>query len=83
MRGAEVLALEVNASCPNVESRWSMFAHSALATQSIVRAAKASGLPLWVKLSPNTPDLIEIAGAALDEGADALVLVNTLLRPRD
>jgi dihydroorotate dehydrogenase (NAD+) catalytic subunit len=79
MSGAHVVALEVNASCPNVESRSSMFAHSALATASIVRAAKVAGLPLWVKLSPNTPDLLEIAGAALDAGADALVLVNTLL----
>ena len=79
MQGAPLVALEVNASCPNLESRSSMFAHSALATASIVRAAKVAGLPLWVKLSPNTPDLIEIAGAALDAGADALVLVNTLL----
>ncbi len=79
MIGAEVIALEVNASCPNLESRSSMFAHSAQATASIVAASKVAGLPLWVKLSPNTPDLIEIAGAALDAGADALVLVNTLL----
>jgi dihydroorotate dehydrogenase (NAD+) catalytic subunit len=79
MIGADVIALEVNASCPNLESRSSMFAHSALATASIVRASKVAGLPLWVKLSPNTPDLIEIAGAAIDAGADALVLVNTLL----
>lgn len=79
MQGAPLVALEVNASCPNLESRSSMFAHSALATASIVSAAKVAGLPLWVKLSPNTPDLIEIAGAALDAGADALVLVNTLL----
>ena len=79
MQGADVVALEVNASCPNLESRSSMFAHSALATASVVRAAKVAGLPLWVKLSPNTPDLIEIAGAAIDAGADALVLVNTVL----
>jgi dihydroorotate dehydrogenase (NAD+) catalytic subunit len=38
-----------------------------------------AGLPLWIKLSPNTPDLLEIADAALDAGADALVLVNTVL----
>jgi dihydroorotate dehydrogenase (NAD+) catalytic subunit len=79
MAGADVVALEVNASCPNLESRSSMFAHSALATASVVRAAKVAGLPLWVKLSPNTPDLIDIAGAAIDAGADALVLVNTVL----
>jgi dihydroorotate dehydrogenase (NAD+) catalytic subunit len=79
MRGASVVAMEVNASCPNLESRSSIFAHSALATAEIVRASKVAGLPLWIKLSPNTPDLIEIADAAIDAGADALVLVNTVL----
>jgi dihydroorotate dehydrogenase (NAD+) catalytic subunit len=79
MRGANVVALEVNASCPNLESRSTIFAHSALATAEIVRAAKVAGLPLWIKLSPNTPDLLSIADAALDAGADALVLVNTVL----
>lgn len=79
MRGANVVALEVNASCPNLESRSSIFAHSALATAEIVRASKVAGLPIWIKLSPNTPDLVEIAGAAIGAGADALVLVNTVL----
>jgi dihydroorotate dehydrogenase (NAD+) catalytic subunit len=79
MRGANIAALEVNASCPNLESRSSIFAHSALATAEIVRASKVAGLPLWIKLSPNTPDLVEIAGAAIGAGADALVLVNTVL----
>jgi dihydroorotate dehydrogenase (NAD+) catalytic subunit len=79
MRGAGVVAMEVNASCPNLESRSTIFAHSALATAEIVRASKAAGLPLWIKLSPNTPELVAIAGAALDAGADALVLVNTVL----
>jgi dihydroorotate dehydrogenase (NAD+) catalytic subunit len=79
MAGANVVALEVNASCPNLESRSSIFAHSALATAEIVRASKVAGVPLWIKLSPNTPDLVAIADAALDAGADALVLVNTVL----
>ena len=79
MRGAPVVALEVNASCPNVEDRSSMFAHSATATSRIVAASRVAGVPLWVKLSPNTPDLVSIAGAALDAGAEALVLVNTVL----
>jgi dihydroorotate dehydrogenase (NAD+) catalytic subunit len=79
MRGARVIAMEVNASCPNLESRSMIFAHSALATAEIVRASKVAGLPLWIKLSPNTPDLVAIAGAALDAGADALVLANTVL----
>jgi dihydroorotate dehydrogenase (NAD+) catalytic subunit len=79
MRGAEVVALEVNASCPNLESRREIFAHSPGATAAVVDAATAAGLPLWVKLSPNTPLLLEVASAAIEAGADALVLVNTVL----
>jgi dihydroorotate dehydrogenase (NAD+) catalytic subunit len=79
VRGADVVAVEVNASCPNLESRSTMFAHSALATAELVRASKVADRPLWIKLSPNTPDLVEIADAALRAGADALVLVNTVL----
>jgi dihydroorotate dehydrogenase (NAD+) catalytic subunit len=79
MRGAEVVALEVNASCPNLESRREIFAHSPSATAAIVGVAKSAGLPLWVKLSPNTPLLLEVASAAIEAGADALVLVNTVL----
>jgi dihydroorotate dehydrogenase (NAD+) catalytic subunit len=79
MRGANVVALEVNASCPNLESRREIFAHSPSATAAVVDAAKAAGLPLWVKLSPNTPLLLEVAAAAIEAGAEALVLVNTVL----
>jgi dihydroorotate dehydrogenase (NAD+) catalytic subunit len=79
MRGAQIVALEVNASCPNLEGRSTIFAHSASATFEIVRASKVAQVPLWVKLSPNTPDLVAIAAAAIDAGADALVLVNTVL----
>lgn len=74
-----VVALEVNVSCPNLEDRSRMFAHSPSATAEVVHAAAASQLPLWVKLSPNTADLLDVAGAALGAGAEALVLVNTLL----
>jgi len=79
MLGANVVALEVNASCPNLESRREIFAHSASATSEIVEASLAAGLPLWVKLSPNTPALLEVADASLRAGASALVLVNTVL----
>jgi dihydroorotate dehydrogenase (NAD+) catalytic subunit len=79
MRGAGIVALEVNASCPNLDDPSRIFAHSANATAQIVAASLEAGLPLWVKLSPNTPDLIAIAGAALEAGAKALVLVNTVL----
>ena len=74
-----VVAVEVNVSCPNLEDRGRMFAHSAQATAQAVAASTASGLPLWVKLSPNVPDIVDIARAALDAGAEALVLVNTVL----
>jgi len=76
--GACIVALEVNVSCPNVEDRSRMFAHSADAT-SRVMAATACGVPRWAKLSPNVPDVVEIASGALEGGADGLTLVNTLL----
>ncbi len=79
LAGAEVAAVEVNASCPNLEGRRGIFAHSPAATAAVVEAAAAAGLPRWVKLSPNTPELVEVAGAALAAGAEALVLVNTVL----
>jgi dihydroorotate dehydrogenase (NAD+) catalytic subunit len=74
-----VVAVEVNVSCPNLDDRSRMFAHSASATAHAVAASAVSGFPLWVKLSPNAADLTEIAGAAVSAGAEALVLVNTLL----
>ena len=79
MRGADILALEVNASCPNLEGRAGIFAHSPELTASIVEASREAGVALWVKLSPNTPELVEVARAAVAAGADALVLVNTVL----
>jgi dihydroorotate dehydrogenase (NAD+) catalytic subunit len=80
LRGAEgILALEVNVSCPNLEDASHMFAHSASATFEVVRAARTAKLPLWVKLSPNTSDLVDIAAAARDAGADAVTLCNTAL----
>ena len=76
--GTCIAALEVNVSCPNVEDRSRMFAHSADATAQVM-AATACGLPRWAKLSPNVPDVVEIASGALEGGADGLTLVNTLL----
>jgi dihydroorotate dehydrogenase (NAD+) catalytic subunit len=76
--GPSVVAVELNVSCPNVEDRARMFAHSAAATADVV-AATACGLPRWAKLSPNVPDIAAIAGAALDAGAAGVVLTNTLL----
>jgi dihydroorotate dehydrogenase (NAD+) catalytic subunit len=76
--GRPVVAVEVNVSCPNVEDRSRMFAHHPAATAEAV-AASECGLPRWAKLSPNVPDVCEIAGAALAAGADGLTLVNTVL----
>ncbi|HUE08442.1 MAG TPA: dihydroorotate dehydrogenase [Acidimicrobiales bacterium] len=76
--GRCIAAVEVNVSCPNVEDRSRMFAHSAEATARVMAATKC-GLPRWAKLSPNVPDIVEIATGALEGGADGLTLVNTLL----
>jgi dihydroorotate dehydrogenase (NAD+) catalytic subunit len=74
-----VVAVEVNVSCPNLEDRSRMFAHSPAATGEAVSAAAGCGLPRWAKLSPNTSELIAVAEAALKAGAEALTLTNTLL----
>jgi len=80
LEGAEgVVAVEVNVSCPNLEDSSKMFAHSRSATSEAVYAASAARLPIWVKLSPNVYDLVDIAAAGLSAGAEALVLINTLL----
>lgn len=75
----EVVAVEVNVSCPNLEDRRRMFAHSAEATAAAVAATVGCRRPRWAKLSPNAADLPEIATAARDAGAEAVVLTNTLL----
>lgn len=75
----EVVAVEVNLSCPNIESRRDMFAHSPALTAEAMAATAGCGRPRWAKLSPNVTDLTEIAGAALEAGAEALTLVNTVM----
>jgi len=76
-----VTAVEVNVSCPNIEDRRHMFAHSAQATAEVLStvSARCPGVPLWAKLSPNVSDLAEVAGAALGSGAEAVTLINTAL----
>jgi dihydroorotate dehydrogenase (NAD+) catalytic subunit len=78
---AGLAAVEVNVSCPNIEDRRRMFAHSPAATTSAVAAVgeHCPGLPRWAKLSPTVADLAEVAGAALGAGAEAVTLVNTVL----
>jgi len=76
---AGVVAVEVNVSCPNLEDRRRMFAHSPSATRDALAATAACGRPRWAKLSPNAADLAEVAAAAREGGAEAVTLVNTLL----
>jgi len=79
---ADALAgVEVNISCPNLEDRNNMFAHSRSATSAVVAGVKRT-LPkvaVFPKLSPNVTSIVDIADAALSGGADGLSLVNTAL----
>lgn len=74
-----VVAVEVNLSCPNVEDRSGMFAHSAEATEAAMAATEACGRPRWAKLSPNAGDLVPIVDAAVRGGAEAITLINTVM----
>jgi dihydroorotate dehydrogenase (NAD+) catalytic subunit len=82
-RPVPVIAVEANISCPNIEDRQRMFAHStegtAAALSALSQALAPAGLPIWAKLSPNVTDLVAIAEVALASGAEALTLVNTLM----
>ncbi|WP_254126964.1 dihydroorotate dehydrogenase [Aquihabitans sp. G128] len=75
----QVVAVEVNLSCPNVEDRSGMFAHSAEATEAAMAVTAGCGRPRWAKLSPNVGDLVPIVDAAVRGGAEAVTLVNTVM----
>lgn len=73
-----ISGLELNLSCPNIDDG-AMFSHSPALARDAVAAVKArSPRPVLVKLSPNVPDIAAIARAAVDGGADALTICNTL-----
>lgn len=74
----QIKALELNLSCPNV-SHGLDWATDPRRTHRVVRAVKrATPFPVIAKLTPNVTDIVPIARAAMDAGADALSLVNTL-----
>jgi len=73
-----VVAVEVNVSCPNLHDGRRMFAQSPAATHDALAATAACGRPRWAKLTPLVTDLPEIGRAAVDGGAEALTLVNTV-----
>lgn len=75
-----VAAIEANISCPNLEEDGRAFAMQARSTEVVTRRLRAATqLPLWVKLTPNTGDIAEVARAAEAAGADAVVVANTIL----
>lgn len=75
-----VAAIEANISCPNIEENGRAFAMRPSSTFDVVRRMReATDLPLWAKLSPNTGETPEVARAAEEAGADALVVANTAL----
>jgi dihydroorotate dehydrogenase (NAD+) catalytic subunit len=83
LRDAEgVTAVEVNISCPNVEDRDQVFAchpGQAAAVVAAVRLETAPGVPVLAKLSPDVTDIVAVARAVVDAGADGLSMINTLL----
>ena len=75
--------LEVNISCPNVHGGGMSFGTDPKAAEEVTRAVKAvTTKPVIVKLSPNVTDIVSIAKACEDAGADGLSLINTLLSLR-
>ena len=76
----EIAALEMNISCPNVEKGGMTFGTDPKITEELVRKVrKVTSSPLIVKLSPNVTDIVVMAKAAVNGGADALSIINTLL----
>jgi dihydroorotate dehydrogenase (NAD+) catalytic subunit len=74
-----VSGIEVNISCPNVKAGGAEFGVEPRAAGKVVSAVRtATALPVIVKLTPNTHLFIEVARAAIDSGANAISLINTL-----
>jgi dihydroorotate dehydrogenase (NAD+) catalytic subunit len=74
-----ISAYEVNISCPNVEKEGIAFGVDALVVYELVRRLRAlTNKELIIKLTPNVTDIVSIASAAEDGGADSLALINTV-----
>ncbi|MBR3458260.1 MAG: dihydroorotate dehydrogenase [Selenomonadaceae bacterium] len=75
-----VAAIELNVSCPNVKDGGIVFGTDPKAAAAVVRAAKKwTKKPVILKLSPNVTDIVLMARAVEDAGADAISLINTLM----
>jgi dihydroorotate dehydrogenase (NAD+) catalytic subunit len=77
--GPEVVAVEVNLSCPNTEAGRQMFAHDPSRAAAAIAATAGCGRPRWAKLSPNVTDIVPIARSVYEAGAEAVTLVNTVM----
>ena len=84
MDGQEQVAfIELNVSCPNVHGGGMSFGTSTEHVAEVVKAVKEeTSLPVVVKLTPNVTDIVSIARAAEDAGADGICVINTLLGMR-
>ena len=79
----QVGLIEVNVSCPNVHNGGMAFGTSAKAAAEVTKAVKAvTTKPVYIKLSPNVTDIVEIAKACEDAGAEGISMINTLLGMR-
>lgn len=79
----QVEIIEVNVSCPNVHNGGMAFGTSPESAAKVTRAVKeVTTKPVFIKLSPNVTDIVSIAKACEDAGADGLTLVNTMLGMR-
>ncbi|HEV3291435.1 MAG TPA: dihydroorotate dehydrogenase [Streptosporangiaceae bacterium] len=77
-----VTAVEVNISCPNVEDRGQVFACDPAASAAVVAAVRGRlryDVPVFAKLSPDVTDIVAVARACVEAGADGLSMINTLL----
>ncbi|MEX2550974.1 MAG: dihydroorotate dehydrogenase [Nitriliruptoraceae bacterium] len=78
--GDTIVGLEVNLSCPNVEDRGLVFACSAPDSAEVIRAVRReANVPVMAKLTSDVTDIVAIARAVVDAGADGLTLINTVL----
>lgn len=79
----EIGWLEVNISCPNVHGGGMSFGTDSKAAASVTKAVKSAvKKPVIIKLTPNVTDIVSIAKACEDEGADGLSLINTMMGMR-
>jgi dihydroorotate dehydrogenase (NAD+) catalytic subunit len=79
---AGVTAVEVNLSCPNIEDRGRVFARDGAAAAEVIAAVRAVmryDVPVVAKLAPDVADIVAVARACVDGGADALSMINNPL----